>query len=146
MKVKLFSGLMAGLLLVVASGAAPVLQGDLARLQGQWETKVGQKKATVVRIEIKGTTVAATISTPHGIKIKADGEVKLNETAVPKALDWVKFTTLDGEEVPEVRAIYRLDGDRLVIRSGGFNDQRPKEFNPGEGVWASVLVFERPAQ
>jgi len=130
----------------LASGAAPVVEGDLARLQGRWETKVGQKRATVVRIEIKGRTVTATISTPQGIKIKADGEVKIDETSSPKALDWVKFTTLDGEEVPEVRAIYRLDGDRWVIRSGGFNDQRPKEFNAGDGVWAAVLTFERPVR
>jgi uncharacterized protein (TIGR03067 family) len=133
------------LLAVMASGAAPAVQGDLARLQGPWETKVGLKKGTTVRIEIKGKLVAATISTPQGIKIQADGEVKIDETVTPKALDWVKFTTLDGEEVPEVHAIYRIEGDRLFIRSGGFNDQRPTEFNPGDGVWANVLVFERPA-
>src|SRR4051794_10008188 len=123
-------------LVVLASGAAPSVDGDLARLQGQWQTKVGLKKGTTVRIEIKGTAVAATISTRQGVKIQADGEVKVNESASPKALDWVKFTTLDGGEVPEVRAIYRIENDRLVIRSGGFNDQRPTEFNPGEGVWA----------
>ncbi|WP_422929381.1 TIGR03067 domain-containing protein [Singulisphaera sp. PoT] len=133
-------------LVVLAAGAAPIVDGDLARLQGQWEAKVGQKKATKVRLEIKGHTVNATFLTPHGIKIKAEGEVNIDESTSPKALDWVKFTTLDGEEVPEVRAIYRIEGDRLVIRSGGFNDQRPKEFNPGEGVWAAVLVFERPIQ
>lgn len=133
------------LLVVMASGAAPAVQGDLARLQGQWETKVGLKKGTTVRIEIKGQSVTATISTPQGVKIHADGEVKIDETVSPKALDWVKFTTLDGEDVPEVHAIYRLEGERLFIRSGGFNDQRPTEFNPGEGVWASLLIFERPA-
>jgi uncharacterized protein (TIGR03067 family) len=134
------------LLVVTAIGASPaVVEGDLARLQGQWETRVGLRKGTTVRIEIKGRAVAATISTPQGVKIQADGEVKIDETASPKAIDWVKFTTLDGEEVPEVRAIYRIEGDRLVIRSGGFNDQRPTEFNPGEGVWANVLVFVRPA-
>jgi uncharacterized protein (TIGR03067 family) len=107
---------------------------------------VGLRKATVVRIEIKGRAVAATISTPQGKKIQAEGEVKLDESANPKALDWVKFTTLDGEEVPEVHAIYRLEGERLLIRSGGFNDDRPTEFQPGEGVWAKVLVFERPGE
>lgn len=137
-----------GLLLVaLTSGAAPsTLNGDLAKLQGRWETKVGLRKATVVRLEFKGKTVAATISTPQGRKIQADGEVKIDESVQPKALDWVKFTTLDGEEVPEMHAIYRLEGKRLLIRSGGFNDERPTEFNPGEGVWAKVLVFERPGE
>lgn len=136
-----------GLLLVaLVSGATPSVDGDLARLQGRWETKVGLRKATLVRLEIKGKAVAATISTPQGRKIQADGEVKINESVQPKALDWVKFTTLDGEEVPEMHAIYRLEGQRLFIRSGGFNDDRPTEFDPGEGVWAKVLVFERPGE
>src|SRR5262249_2100170 len=121
-------------------------EGDLAKLQGRWETKVGLRKGTVVRIEIKGNTVAATISTPQGVKIQADGELKIDESAKPKAADWVKFTTGDGEEIPELRSIYRLENEQLYIRSGGFNDQRPTEFDPGEGVWANVLVFRRPTQ
>src|SRR4051794_21484488 len=120
------------LLVVIASGAAPESkQGDLTKLQGRWETKVGLRKATIVAIEIKGKAVAATISTPQGRKIQADGELKIDETVTPKALDWVKFTTIDGEEVPEMRAIYRLEEGRLYIRSGGFNDDRPSEFNAG---------------
>src|SRR5215213_5314577 len=111
-------------LLVVAlfSGASPAVDGDLARLQGRWQTKIGLRKATVVLIEIKGRTVAATISTPQGRKIQADGELKIDETTSPKALDWVKFTTIDGEEVPEMHAIYRIEDGRLFIRSGGFSD------------------------
>src|SRR5215203_354795 len=134
-----------GLLLVaIVSGASPAVDGDLAKLQGRWQTKIGLRKATVVMIEIKGKAVAATIATPQGRKIQADGELKIDETTSPKALDWVKFTTIDGEEVPEMHAIYRLEDGRLFIRSGGFNDQRPTEFDPGEGVWAKVLVFQRP--
>src|SRR4051794_2692516 len=132
------------LLVVLVSGASPSADGDLARLQGRWQTKIGLRKATVVMIEIKGNAVAATISTPQGRKIQADGELKIDETASPKALDWVKFTTIDGEEVPEMHAIYRLEDGRLFIRSGGFNDQRPTGFKAGEGVWAKVLEFQRP--
>lgn len=132
------------LVVVLAAGAAPEGGGDLSRLQGRWETKVGLRKATVVALEVKGKAVAATISTPQGGKIQAAGELKLDETTTPKALDWVKFTTIDGEEVPEMRAIYRLEEGRLYIRSGGFNDDRPTGFDPGEGIWANVLVFQRP--
>lgn len=133
------------LAVVAAVGAAPASSdGDLSRLQGRWETKVGLRKATVVALEIKGNAVAATISTPQGRTIQADGELRLDETTTPKALDWVKFTTLDGEEVPEMRAIYRLEEGRLYIRSGGFNDDRPTQFDAGEGVWANVLIFQRP--
>jgi uncharacterized protein (TIGR03067 family) len=136
------------LLVVGASGAAPTskVEGDLSKLQGRWETKVGLKKGTIVRLEIKGRSVAATILTPQGMKIQADGEVKINETVTPKAVDWVKFTTVDGEEIPEVRGIYRFEGDRFYLRSGGFNDERPTGFDAGQGVWAAVLVFQRAAQ
>jgi|GEM_PF-3217921 len=99
--------------------AAPLTEGDLDRLQGRWEAKVGRKEGTVVTLEIKGQAVAATITTPRGLKIRADGEVRLDETTSPKTLDWVKFTTLDGEEVPALRAIYRLEEGRLQVRSGG---------------------------
>jgi len=132
------------LVVTLFSGASPAVDGDLARLQGRWQTKIGLRKATVVLIEIKGRAVAATISTPQGRKIQADGELKIDETSSPKALDWVKFTTIDGEEVPEMHAIYRLEDGRLFIRSGGFNDQRPTGFKAGEGVWAKVLEFQRP--
>jgi len=128
----------------LAAGAAPESNGDLSKLQGRWETKVGLRKATIVALEIKGNAVAATISTPQGRKIQADGELRLDETTSPKALDWVKFTTIDGDEVPEMRAIYRLEEGRLYVRSGGFNDDRPTKFDAGEGVWANVLIFQRP--
>jgi uncharacterized protein (TIGR03067 family) len=136
--------LVVAMAMAMAVGAAPEAGGDLPKLQGRWETKVGLRKATVVALEIKGKAVAATIVTPQGGRIRADGELKLDETTTPKALDWVKFTTIDGEEVPEMRAIYRLEEGRLYIRSGGFNDDRPAGFDPGEGVWANVLVFQRP--
>jgi uncharacterized protein (TIGR03067 family) len=119
-------------------------EGDLARLQGRWRATVGAKSRTTVVLEIKGRTVSATIAPARGLKVRASGELRLDETASPKALDWVKLTTRDGQEVPDLAAIYRLDGDRLVLRSGGFNDPRPTEFKAGPGLWDSVLIFERP--
>src|SRR4051812_34250335 len=110
------------LLVAIGTGASPSADGDLARLQGRWEAKIGLRKNTVVKIEFKGHSVEATISTPQGRKIQAEGEVKIDETTRPKALDWIKFTTIDGDDVPEMHAIYRLEDGRLYIRSGGFND------------------------
>ena len=41
----------------------------------------------------------------------------------------------------------RVEGDRLIVRSGGFNDDRPKAFEKGgEGCWTDVLVFTRPVE
>ncbi|WP_435010894.1 TIGR03067 domain-containing protein [Tundrisphaera lichenicola] len=130
---------------VLGSGAAPDEVGDLNRLQGQWEASVGRRKEFVVSLEVKGSEVSATITPKIGPKVKANGQLELDESASPRSLDWVKFSTADGTEVPTLHAIYRLDGEKLIIRSGGFNDDRPKVFEKGgEGCWTDVLVFNRP--
>jgi uncharacterized protein (TIGR03067 family) len=130
---------------VLAMGAAPE-KGDLSKLQGQWEASVGKKREIKVALEVKGNEVSATITPKRGPKVKANGELQLDETVSPRSLDWVKFSTPDGIEVPKLLSIYRLEGDRLIVRSGGFNDARPKAFEAGgEGVWTEVLVFTRPA-
>lgn len=143
MKTKSF--LMGLVMLVPAVGAAPEMSGDIAKLQGRWETRVGAKKEVGVVLVIKGCSVTATITTPVGMKVRAVGELKLDEATQPKSLDWVKFKTPDGLDVPELQAIYRLDGNRLTLRSGGFNDERPTAFEPGDGIWADVLLFDRAA-
>jgi uncharacterized protein (TIGR03067 family) len=134
---------------VVASlgfGAAPE-QGDLPKLQGRWEASVGRRKEFAVALEVKGREVSATITPKIGPKLKANGELQLDETVNPRSLDWVHFSTVDGTEVPTLHAIYRLEGNRLIVRSGGFNDDRPKVFEKGgEGCWTDVLVFTRPVE
>ena len=122
-------------------GSAPD-QGDLPRFQGRWEASVGRRKEFRVSLEVKGREVAATITPKVGPKLKANGELQLDESVSPRSLDWVKFSTVDGTEVPTLHAIYRLEGDRLIVRSGGFNDDRPKVFEKGgEGTgprsWSS---------
>jgi uncharacterized protein (TIGR03067 family) len=137
---------MAAVASIFGLGAAPD-QGDLPRLQGRWEASVGRRKEFAVTIEVKGREVAATITPKIGPKLKANGELQLDESVTPRSLDWVKFSTRDGTEVPTLHAIYRLEGDRLIVRSGGFNDDRPKAFEKGgEGVWTEVLVFTRPVE
>jgi uncharacterized protein (TIGR03067 family) len=130
----------------LAMGADPEKEkGDLSKIQGQWEASVGKKRDFKVSLEVKGNEVSATITPKRGPKLKANGELQLDESASPRSLDWVKFSTPDGIEVPKLQSIYRLEGDRLIVRSGGFNDTRPKTFEAGgEGVWTDVLVFTRP--
>ena len=129
----------------VAGGAIPE-GSDLAKIQGCWEASIGRRKDFSVTLEIKGNEVAATIAPKIGPKLKASGELQIDEAASPRSLDWVKFSTQDGQEVPRLLSIYRLEGDRLIIRSGGLNDDRPATFEKGgEGPWSEVLVFNRPA-
>ena len=132
---------------LVAVGAGPVIDGDLGKLQGRWEASVGKRQEFSVILEVKGNDVSATITPKKGPKVEASGELQIDEKASPRALDWVKFSTPDGIEVPRMLSIYRLDGDKLYVRSGGFNDARPKAFEAGgEGLWSTVMVFSRPAK
>ena len=41
--------------------------------------------------------------------------VEIDETAKPRALDWVNFNGLDDQELPDILAIYRLEGDTLQV-------------------------------
>jgi uncharacterized protein (TIGR03067 family) len=130
-------------LLVTATGAGPE-SGDLGKLQGRWEASVGKRQEFSVTLEVKGNEVSATIKPRKGPKVKATGELQIDEKASPRSLDWVKFSTPDGIEVPKMLSIYRLEGDRLYVRSGGFNDARPKAFEAsGEGLWSEVMVFTK---
>jgi uncharacterized protein (TIGR03067 family) len=143
---RLRSLMILSVLTVPAMGAEPEASGDLGKLQGRWEATVGKKRDFSVALEVKGNDVSATISPKRGPKLKANGELQLDPTASPRSLDWVKFSTPDGIEVPKVLSIYRLEGDKLIVRSGGFNDSRPKSFEAGgEGVWTEVMTFTRPA-
>ena len=109
-----------------AGRPAPVLA---ARFESSWTSRA--------------SVVDATITTPQGIRFQVQGEVKLDETTSPRSLDWVKFTGADQQEFPPIPAIYKLDGDTFTVCNGGLNGTRPKEFKPGDGVLAEVVVFKR---
>ncbi|MBX6315430.1 MAG: TIGR03067 domain-containing protein [Isosphaeraceae bacterium] len=133
-------------LTAAALGAGPagkVPEGDLARLQGQWTASAGPKKDIPVVLTIEGASVTVQVTTPQGLKVRAAGEIRLDETTRPRALDWVHFTALDGQDMPEILGIYELDGDTLRVCNGGPNNNRPTEFKPGDGALADVLVFKR---
>ena len=53
-----------------------------------------------VVLDIQGRRVDAAISTPQGIRLQVQGEVKLDETTSPRSLDWIKFTGADQQEFP----------------------------------------------
>ena len=133
--------------LVLASVPAPAaenaLTGDLAKLQGRWSAKAGAKRNLAVVLEIEGREAQVQITTPQGLKFQVRGEITVNESASPRALDWVHFNGLDDQEMPEILAIYRLDGDQFQVCNGGPNNARPTEFKPGDGALADVVVFER---
>jgi len=121
----------------------PDPSGDLARLQGRWTTRAGPKGNIPVVLEVAGRRASVRITTPQGLKIHAEGSIRIDESAAPKELDWVEFTAPDGQGFPEVLGIYEFDGESLRVCNGGLHDARPDAFRPGEGLIASVLVFNK---
>ncbi|MGP0062153.1 MAG: TIGR03067 domain-containing protein [Isosphaeraceae bacterium] len=119
-------------------------ESDLARLQGKWTARAGLRREIQVALEIQGRRVDAVVTTPHGINLKAQGEVKIDETTAPRALDWIKFNGPDQQELPAILGIYKLDRETFVVCTGGFNGDRPTEFKSGEGVLTEVVTFRRP--
>jgi hypothetical protein len=81
--------------------------------------------------------------TPQGLKISVRGELRVHEGAAPRALDWVNFTGLDSQDLPDIPAIYEIRGETFRVCNGGPNSARPSEFKAGESILADVHVFER---
>ena len=116
---------------------------DLGRLQGRWACRVGARKQIHVVLTVRGRQVDAAINGPQGIRLQAQGEVKVDETTSPRQVDWMNFTSADQQDLPPLAGIYKLDGNTFTVCTGGMNGTRPKEFKPGEGVLSEVVVFRR---
>lgn len=128
---------------LMAAGPADRLSGDLAKIQGDWTVNAGPKRDIPVTLSIKGNEVTVDFASPLGIKIHAEGKVKIDDAASPKTVDWVGFSFVDGQEFPEVLGIYELGDQTLKMVNGGPNDRRPTVFKKGDGALADVLVFTR---
>jgi len=128
---------------VHAADEAVSRDGDLNRLQGRWTAEAGTRHEIHVMIEIKGRGVCAAIKTPQGLDFQVQGELKLDETTSPRSLDWKKLVGPDQQPLPEIAAVYKINGDTFTVCNGGFLGARPKEFKPGEGALADVVVFHR---
>ena len=122
----------------------PNPSSDLGRLQGRWEAKAGKRVEFQVVLEIEGNQATATITPKVGPTVRATGEIKLDEGVSPRSIDWVNFATRDGQDLPPMLAIYRVDGDKFTLKNGGFNDSRPESFEGlGEGIWTQTVEFRR---
>ncbi len=117
--------------------------GDLTRLQGAWTVKAGPKHDIPVKLSVRGNEVSVDFASPLGIKIHAEGKLKIDETTNPKTIDWVEFSIVDGQDFPDILGIYELKNDTFRMVNGGPNDKRPKEFKKGDGALADVLSFSR---
>ncbi len=150
--------LIASLALIVASSlaaddpasAADEPKGDLAKLQGSWTAKVGPNKDISTTLSIRDSAVEITWTRPNGDDFKLKSEIKLDDKASPKTIDWDKFTDPQGNEAPGARGIYKFDGDSWTVCSASVDEPRPTEFKAGEGgppmltTWTRVKSEEKP--
>ncbi len=120
-------------LCAITLGAAPADEpkGDLALLQGSWSGKIGPDRVIDATLVLKGNAAELVIARPGEDDVTIKGELKLDDKASPKTLDWVKFTLPNGDDLPETKALYKLEGDVLTICSGGPGADRPAEFKEG---------------
>lgn len=126
-----------------ARAADDAPEGDLGKIQGKWKAMVGPEKNIPITLEIKGQKITASFTTPEGEDRTLKGELKLDEKASPRQIDWVKFEKPDGGEFESNPGIYKLDGDELTVCNGGPGGDRPSEFKDGDGGPPNLIVFKR---
>lgn len=130
-------------LAATSTAADTRLEGDLARLQGRWSARVGPQNDIRVEMSVEGRRVKVVIATPQGLTIRARGLLRIDETRQPRTLDWTEFKSMDGQTLPDIPAIYRIDQDGWTICNGGPNGTRPDAFRAGDGLLAGVVLFKR---
>jgi uncharacterized protein (TIGR03067 family) len=127
----------------VALADEPALKGDLARFQGTWSTKGGPKKDIPIALTFKGTETTLVITTRNGMQYRSKGEIKVDEAARPRTIDFIKFTRPNGEPAPENLGIYEFEDDALRLCTGGPGNARPAEFKAGEKGPPNLIVLRR---
>ncbi len=140
--------LLPGLVLAATAAAValadePALKGDLARFQGTWSARVGPKKDIPIALTFKGAEATLVITARNGMQYRSKGEIKVDDAARPRAIDFIKFTRPNGDAAPENLGIYEIDGDALKLCTGGLGNARPAEFKAGEGGPPNLLVLTR---
>ena len=104
--------------------------GDLKALEGVWTQDADGHENTWT---FKGTNCKRDAPTR-----KYDMTMTLDAKATPKSVDFKTDKGPEDAEGKTLKAIYKLDGDKLTICLGVMED-RPKEFKQEEG---STFVFE----
>jgi uncharacterized protein (TIGR03067 family) len=136
--------LIASLPLTFAAADDPAKKDDLAKLQGDWKAMVGPNKDRPVTFAIKDKEITVKFTSGDGQVLNLKGELKLNESASPRTIDFVKFKN-EGEAMDDSLGLYKIEGDTLTLCVGAPGDARPAEFKAGDGDEPPHLwTFARP--
>jgi uncharacterized protein (TIGR03067 family) len=136
-------GLAAAFLAVIGPVAAEDSQKDKEKLQGEWRVvsiKLGgldhpKKDEVGERMTFQGDTMSLA-------PFKA--EFKLDASKDPREVDFTLTEVPDANEKGKrCLAIYKFDGDRLIIHSSRPEGERPAEFESKEGQTSMVFTLER---
>ena len=131
---------------LAASRPAPAAdepKGDLGKFQGSWTAKVGENDEITVTMTVKGNAVTAKLDHGNGEVNELKGEMRLNELASPKTIDFFHFTKGDGEDAKDNLGIYAFEGDKIKICVGGAGNERPTEFKSDSDGTHNLLIFSR---
>jgi len=66
-----------------------------------------------------------------------------DQKTTPRSLNWCNFIGPGQQPLPEIAAVYKVEGDIFTVCNGGFHGARPKEFKPGDSALADLVVFRR---
>lgn len=132
------------ILLVLGADAADDAKKELEKFQGKWTpTKyvkdgkaLGEKAMAQIELTVEGnkSTFKKGANVTHGT-------YKVNAAKSPKELD---ITPTDGSEADKtLKAIYKFEGDDLVICIAPAGKDRPKDFASKEDSQQILEVWKR---
>jgi uncharacterized protein (TIGR03067 family) len=108
-------------------------RGDLAKLQGTWEARLGPKAEARWVLTIDGRRVVSRFLRDGREVARVRGTVKVDDAADPRRLDVVGIVDPAGQKGDDLLAIYRLDGDSLTLCHGTPGAGRPARFEERGG-------------
>lgn len=124
---------------------------DWARIQGEWRARVrlpGFNRSVALTMQVRDETVRWVYRLPdEGSDRELVGRLELDPASRPKRWTLTEVVS-DGRRLPDMRAIYSLEPDRLILGvPASPDDARPTliVLDDGQGPPRSV-VFRRPEQ
>lgn len=123
----------------IGAASSTAQLGDLERLQGEWvaqvRTPISSRKITV-RLTVQDTQVTWSAVDPISNEERsANATLVLDELQTPKQFDLRDWESEEyGRRLPDLRGVYELDGDKLILRVPASSDgERPTRVEPDDG-------------